>query len=273
MAKIWLDRLIDKYNLPRDGWSGKPYGELVKKIIAQNSENIQNKIVRMNKTTWDKTLRKVVGIEKRFILPDISSVLPKRDIYVRKASIQGTIISDTLRDSLTKNLKDSLKELTSKTQEPTYIRRRGAMTGTINPKIIKEFEKKITNTFLNYTRKDKTLGMPKNIHTIAVTEVRSSINEVKSQYVKKLVENNPGIEIRKVWIHNKSLSKNPRQGHIQMAYKSAKKPLNLNQEFEVPHYEKGRMKVIKMMYPHDPNAPVEAIVNCNCDIDYRIKRK
>src|SRR5271157_481803 len=231
MAKIHVDRLAKNYKIPPGGWTGAPYRELIKQIIANNSQNIQNKVVRMSKDHWDKALKKIEKKEKRFIMPDVSSTLPQRAVYIRKAAEKGNLIGDTMRDALTKNLKDALNKFTPKTNEPTYLRRRGEKAGTINPKVIKDFEKNIRATFENYVKKDKILGVPSNVRTIAVTEVRSSVNEIKGQYVHQLLQKNPDLESVKLWIHNRSMSVEPRRGHQEVAVSSQKVPLKFNQKF------------------------------------------
>lgn len=270
MAKIHLDRMRKKY-----GYRGEPYSELIQKILINNKENISRKMIRMNSSFWDKSLKKITPEYKRFIIPSLEDVLPKRSVFALKAAEQGKLIKDTLRDSLTKNLRDTLKTFTLKTGEANYIIRRGETAGRINPKLVKEFQSKITTTFRNYTKRDPKFKVPLNIKTIATTEIRSAISNIKNTYINSLVEKNPDLELKKIWIHNKSLSKVSRRGHLRLNNK--KIPYNKN--FIITRYRKigkrwYKAGTIEARYPHDPNLPPEEVINCNCDIDYisRIKK-
>lgn len=270
MAKIHIDRLKKKYK----NIKGDTYQEIVSKIIDQNTTNINNKISRLNKAEWEKGLKKITTKEKRFVLPDITDVLPARTIQARKTAEKGKLITQTLHDRLTKNLRNAITDFSIRTGQPAFIKRRGVTAGRINPDLIKEFEKNITQTFKTYTKRDKILGVPKNIHSIAVTEVRSSISEIKDKYTEKIIEKNPDVQAQKKWIHNKSLSHEPRKGHMQINGQTVK----YNELFKVPRYKiiKGKKTLVghtMMKHPHDPNAPLDQIVSCNCDTDIIISRK
>ena len=127
-------------------------------------------------------------------MPDVSEVLPKRSIFIRKGAESGEKISDTIRDALTKTLRQSLNQFTPITGEATYIRRRGVKAGTINDKLINNFEKDIRNVFNGYVKKNKFLRMPPNIHAIAVTEYRGSIADIRSNYTDQLLQKNKNLE-------------------------------------------------------------------------------
>jgi len=277
MSKIHIDRLIKRFNLKPSakGWSGLPYRQLMTQVINENTQHVARRMVEESRRGWDKALSKISTEEKRFILPDVSEALPQRSVFMRKAAQKGKLISDTLRDSLTANLRDTLNQFTPVTQEATFIRRRGAKAGTINPKLISQFEAKITKTFENYTRRDKDLGVPKNVHAIAVTEMRATINDTKHQYALKLQEQNPDLRLRKRWIHNMSLSKLARRGHVMVARRA---PIGLDEYFEVPNYKEagGRFYFAgstRMLHPHDPNAPAGQVIGCNCDLELLASKK
>ena len=272
MAKIHLDRLEKKYG--KDLLIGKDYKELMQKIITQNSENISNRIAKLNKDHWDKANRKIKTVEKRFVVPDVSSVLPSDAIHIRKGAERGQLLSDELRGMLTQNLKDTLSQFTPKTNEATYIRRRGVEAGTINPKLIKQFEGKIKETFTNYTKKDPKYGVPGNIREIAVTEVNSTVNTIKNNYMAQLIENNPNVVVLKNWLHYPGRSEEPRIGHEIVA---KQKPRKFNEPFNVPLYRKKgkrwiRVGIDRMMHPHDPYADPEQVISCHCDVEYTVRR-
>jgi len=272
MAKVHIKRLEEKYG--KDNIKGKKYQEILSTVIDQNTTNINNKVARLNSTEWEKSLRKITPKEKKFVIPDIRDVLPKRTIHLRKVAEQGKFISGTLRDKLTQNLRSIMTEFETKTGEPSFIRRRGITAGRINPKLIGVFEKQTKQVFENYVKRDKKLGMPKNIHTIAVTEVRSSINEIKNSYTDQLIKENPEIQSRKRWIHNTMLSKKPRRGHKMIDGQV----VPFNEMFKVPRYKQLKGKQVRvgttlMSHPHDPNAPIDQIIGCNCDFDIIVSRK
>jgi len=266
MAKVHLDRIAKKFDIIKD-WSGPMYQSLMKIIIAENTQSISNKIAKLNRFDWNKALKKITPVEKKFIMPDVSTVLPKRSVFIRKGAEQGTILSDTLRDSLTKDLRATLNQFTPKTGEAKFIKRRGVQAGKTNEKLIAQFEKTIKGTFKGYTKKNPRFGMPTNIHSIAVTEMRSTINTIKSQYTTKMLQKNPDMIVRKRWIQNRSLAVEPRKGH---GIVSARKPIPLNKYYNVPHYIKKGKKLVRvrtdlMMHPHDPDAPADAVIGCNCE--------
>ena len=271
MAKIYLNRLQKKYGT---NISGQKYSDVVKIILLQNNENVSNKMARMSDKKWQVLAKKIGTKEKRMILPDLKEIVPPRALSVLKAAEKGKMIQDTLRDSLTKDLRRTLDEFAA-TGKNSYVRQAGKTAGRINPQLVKQFENKISNTFSNYTKRDKTLGMPVDVHKIAVTEVRSAINNTKKLYIDKVLEKNPDIEARKKWIHNKALSKEPRRGHMDMNNKT----VGINELFKVPEYKaiKGVQKrtgnYIMMKHPHDPDAPADQIIQCNCDWDIIVSRR
>ena len=178
-------------------------------------------------------------------------------------------MTDALKSELDKQLRTILKDYKDR-KKPVYIVRRGAKAGRINPQVIGDFEKRIMNTFTNYTKKDKRYGVPSNIHTIAVTEVRSTVSEIKEQYNQRLLEKNKDkLKMFKRWIHNRSLSKEPRPHHEQMNGRT----IEGSKEFAVRRKIKKKGKWVqigwtRMKRPHDPSAPKDQVISCNCDVDY-----
>ena len=268
MAKLHLSRLIKKYDFSASQVKGANYRRLMKDVLANNSENIARATGRLSQSHWDKALKKVKRAKRRqFIIPNVEETLPKRSVFLKKAAVQGNLITDTLRDRLTENLRSSLENFrTKKTDEPSFIRRRGTKAGTINPQLSKQFLRDITKTFESYTKTDPAFGIPGNIKTIAVTEMRSTINEMKHTYNQELMRKNPDIEMRKRWQQNKKLAAVPRKGHMIIHGVE----IAMSDDFNVPLYASDGKKIgtTKMKRPHDPNAPLEQVAGCNCDIVY-----
>lgn len=274
MSKVWLDRLLKKYGpMKKDEMSGFKYSDLISRIVSHNAENISRAITRQSSDKWTKALNKISTEEKRFIIPDLSDVLPKRAPHILKSAQNGKVISQTLRDNLTANLRESLNQFTPKTGEQTYITRRGKNAGKINPKVIEEFKKSITETFQNYVSKPKRgeskMSMPSNIENIAVTEIRTTVNTTKRIYIDSLREKNSDLRLRKRWLHNDSLSKNPDNfhwGHKKLHGKT----IDYDDMFEVKQYKLFKGKhiftgIVYMFHPHSEEGGAENNIGCHCD--------
>jgi hypothetical protein len=272
MAKIKSDRLIKKYGT-NNIHTGK-YQELMNEVLANNQEAISRAILRQSRVSWDKGLKKITTKEKQFIMPSLEEVLPKRSIFVNKSAESGKFILDTLKDRLTKDLRSTLDTFTEKTGEQRYIRRRGKLAGTINPKVINDFQKSIRNTFENYRKTDPKYGMPTNIHNIAVTEVRTTINNAKRLYTETLLRKNKDLKARKKWRHNASLSKEERRGHAE----ADGQEVGFNELFTINTYRKVKGKLIytgkvQCQHPHSDDLDIGEKCGCNCDYYIIVRRK
>ena len=270
--KFHLDFLRKRY--PKTVFSGSNYAKLMEAIITHNSEKIANKTSQMTKESFKPLISKIgPGEEKRFILPDVSDVLPKQSVFIRKGAEQGKLIRDTLRDALTKNLRDAISEHHGE-GKASMVARRGSTAGRISPEMIDRFQASITSTFEAYTKRNQEIGVPTNIRTIAITEVRSTINEIKDQYIARMLAINPDYYVEKEWIHNSRREKEPRPGHLQMD--GVKIPYYEN--FSVPYFEKKKglwyqQGIDYMRTPHAPGSPARNVINCNCELNYFIKKR
>ena len=268
MAKIHLKRLEEKYDVQPGELRGERLREVMGEIIASNNENISRATGRISRANYDKQARKIRKKGKRVILPSVEEVLPKRSVFVRKAAQEGNIITDRLRDALTKNLRETLADFKTKTGEQAFIRRRGAQAGTINPAVIAEFRKAITKTYEGYTKRDPSIGVPKNIRAITVTEIRSTVDAMKHEYNTQLIRRNPNIRMQKRWIQNRSLSIEPREDHAAVDGTR----VDFGEPFRVPLTRKKNgvltRTITLMQYPHDPTAPAEQVINCSCEAEY-----
>lgn len=265
MAKQDRDRLRRKFGATN--LHNERLAVLMDEVLTFNSEAIGRKMTKINKDTWNKSLKKITSKEKTFILPDISDVLPKQSVFAIKSAEKGKLIRQTLKDSLNKDLRDTLKSF-KKLQIPT-----GTKAGRLNPRLIKQFQDSITSTFTNYTKKDPRFGVPSNIRTIAVTEMRTVTNDINEQYVNTLRQKNEDLEFEKTWRQNKSMSKEPRLGHSKVDGKK----IPMDSLFKVPLYRKIRGKNILIRYdlmrrPHDPAGGIEQNATCNCEVQYTVRR-
>lgn len=259
MAKRHLDRLKEKYPQAFDDVTGPKYRELMKIIIAENHNSVAKKMTKITKDQYTKERDRSGGKAKTLNLPDVSSVLPKRSVSIMKAADTGNLITDNLRDKLTGNLRKVL-------EEPKYMRRRGALAGTLKESAINDFEKSITKTFENYRKKDPRIGIPTNVHAIAVTEVRTVVDEIKNDYAAAVMRKNPDVVVTKVWKHNPGLSKEPRRDHKALDGVE----IGINEKFVI-HSPDG--KTYYAQHPHAPGLPPEQSIGCNCEAVYKIQRK
>ena len=224
-------------------------------IIAFNHERIRRKIYKIKSFDFRKA---GIGEEKRFVLPDITDVLPKQSVHLRKAADHGTLITDTLKDRLTKNLREVLLR-------PDYTKISGKTAGTMKPQILDDFRKSVVDTFNSYVKKDPTFQMPNNIEAITRTEVRSVVDDVKHTYMGKFLENNPNYGIRKKWIHNKMHRKyKPRVHHLNLHGIIRK----YDEDFE--YVNPVNNILIKTPFPHAPGMPASEVIGCSCEIQYLI---
>lgn len=259
MAKLYLDRLKKKYYRPGKV-KGQTYRDLIKMILQSNNENVSRAVARETAKTFDKETEKLKKTDKRVVLPNLGDVLPKRSVYSIKAANTGDLMTDNIRDAITKDLRETMRK---RMEDGTLVMKTGKYAGRVNPEIVKEFQEKIKVTFEGYTKRDPKFKVPGNIRQIAVTETRTTIDMIKDEYYKRLIaRNGDRVEARKVWRHNKTLSKTPRIGHMEMNGVD----IPYNSYFKVPYYDgTEHIRDDNMFKPHDINAPAEQNISCNCD--------
>lgn len=246
--KLYLDPIRRK-----TGWKGEKLAGLMNRIIAVNQEKAFTAIGRLRSSQFGK---QNVRSGSTFKLPDLSEVLPKRSVFMRKAAIRGRLITDNLRDELTRDLRKTLAE--------TPWTSRGAMIDT--------FRKRITETFTGYTKRDPRYGMPSNIRNIAVTEIGATINDVKKTYHDRLMQANPDMQAFKTWAHSgdRKRIKQPRRGHLRMNGVR----VDASESFQVPYYD-SKGHVIRTDYmdrPHDERAPLDQVIGCMCSVNYSYRK-
>jgi len=267
MAKLYLDRLKKKYGAK--GWSGANYRQLMALIIGSNHENVDLAVARRSDEYYRgrfRALQKTTAINLK--VPPLEEIMPRKPIYLRKGAEHGVMITDALRDRLSADLRDAVKQFgLSGVGAMQY--KRGETRGRMHPELVAQFEAAITRTFDNYT-KSKGGEIPANISTIAETEVRSAISDIKHTYAQELVSRNPGrLKAVKRWVHHANLSSEARTGHVEMNGKE----MRLDMPFHVPLYrmERGKKVLVQtdaMLHPHDPGSPPEQVINCHCECDY-----
>lgn len=265
MASIYFQRLTDKYG--EDNLTGKKYQAMIKEILAHNNEKAGKAVGRLSGENYKNSVKKLnKETAKTVKLPDISNVLPKRSVFMIKAADSGKSISQTLRTDLERNLRDTLKQFQG-TGKPQMEIQRGRTTGKLNPELIKVFQDKITKTFESRTKKDPKTGVPPNVRNIAVTEIRSTVGAIKEKYNRQLMKDNHNIIMTKTWLHNRRLSKVPRQSHMNLHGVS----VGMDEKFTVSREDGSGYDY--MSRPHDPAAPAEQNIGCSCELLYKAKIK
>ena len=222
--RLTLKKLAKKYGVDIEGAT---YTKVVQEIINENVARASKKMGslsnrRMKQAFADSIKDGVVDLPAYAI----------SNLTVRKGAEDGKMITDTLRDVLTRGLRKAI------TDNPND-------TG----KAIAQMQSHIKDTFATYTTSHAKM--------IAVTEVRSSVDLSKAEYVRELIARNPNrLRVTKKWIHHDHLVKVPRLTHKAI---DGEKVL-FNQPFS-----------IGLMYPHDPNAPASEVIGCQCGYQVEVE--
>ena len=223
-ARLTLKKLAKKYGVDIEGTT---YTKVVQEIINEN-------VARASKKMGDLSNRRMKQAFADSIKDGIVD-LPTyaiSNVTVRKGAEDGKMITDTLRDVLTRGLRKAITDNPNDTE-----------------KAIAQMQSHIKDTFTTYTTSHAKM--------IAVTEVRSSVDLSKAEYVRELVARNPNkLRVTKKWVHHDHLVKVPRPTHKAI---DGEKVL-FNQPFS-----------IGLMYPHDPNAPASEVIGCQCGYQVEVE--
>lgn len=222
--RLTLKKLAKKYGVDI---GGATYAKVVQEIINEN-------VARASKKMGDLSNRRMKQAFADSIKDGIVD-LPAyaiSNLTVRKGAEDGKMITDTLRDVLTRGLRKAITDNPNDTE-----------------KAIAQMQSHIKDTFTTYTTSHARM--------IAITEVRSSVDLSKAEYVRELVARNPNkLRVTKKWIHHDHLVKVPRPTHKAI---DGEKVL-FNQPFS-----------IGLMYPHDPNAPASEVIGCQCGYQVEVE--
>lgn len=252
MAKSSLARLRKRYG------DFENYKDLCERIIVDNHSRTAKKISRINNEVFTAERARTRSKGKAVNLPELADILP-RHIELVKSKDHGKWMAENLRAKITSDLRSVLKN-------PEYARTRGKMVGQLKEKAVSDFQKRILKTFENYTKIDPKIGVPSNIRNIAVTEVRTVVNNTREAYMNELLRRNNDLRITKTWIHNARASKKPRLHHREMNGVT----VNKAEAFIMHNSDTG--KTVRAMYPHDPRLPPEEVIGCSCEVVYRVSK-
>lgn len=222
--RLTLKKLAKKYGVDIEGAT---YAKVVQEIVNENVARASKKMGdlsnrRMKQAFADSVKNGIVDLPA-YAIPNVT---------VRKGAEDGKMITDTLRDVLTRGLRKAITDNPNDTE-----------------KAIAQMQSHIKDTFATYTTSHAKM--------IAVTEVRSSVDLSKAEYVRELIARNPNkLRVTKKWIHHDHLVKTPRLTHKAI---DGEKVL-FNQPFS-----------IGLMYPHDPNAPASEVIGCQCGYQVEVE--
>lgn len=222
--RLTLKKLAKKYGVDIEGAT---YAKVVQEIINENVARASKKMGdlsnrRMKQAFADSIKDGIVDLPA-YAIPNVT---------VRKGAEDGKMITDTLRDTLTRGLRKAITDNPNDTE-----------------KAIVQMQSHVKDTFTTYTTSHAKM--------IAVTEVRSSVDLSKAEYIRELINRNPNkLRVTKKWIHHDHLVKVPRLTHKAI---DGEKVL-FNQPFS-----------IGLMYPHDPNAPASEVIGCQCGYQVEVE--
>jgi hypothetical protein len=257
---------------------GARYEDVISEVIDFNTRKVQSRLYEGETKRTRETARLRSPDGKRVVLPPLDEVLPPEAVSIRKAADSGNLITDTIRERLSQDLRTALLE-ERKSGKPLYVQGAGKQAGRLNPEVVQSFEARITDTFDSYCRRTRNRAggydMPKNLHQIAVTEVGSAVSELKHGYTKRILALNEDLMAVKHWKHYSGLSKQIRPHHRLMNGKE----VAIDEPFQVPLWIKRQGKwvdtgqVTYMQHPHDKDAPASQVISCHCGAEYILKRK
>lgn len=222
--RLTLKKLAKKYGVDIEGATyTKVVQEIINENVARASKKMGNLSNRRMKQAFADSIKDGIIDLPAYAISNLTA---------RKGAEDGKMITDTLRDVLTRGLRKAITDNPNDTE-----------------KAIAQMQSHIKDTFTTYTTSHAKM--------IAVTEVRSSVDLSKAEYVRELVARNPNkLRVTKKWIHHDHLVKIPRPTHKAI---DGEKVL-FNQPFS-----------IGLMYPHDPNAPASEVIGCQCGYQVEVE--
>lgn len=223
-ARLTLKKLAKKYGVDIEGAT---YTKVVQEIINENVARASKKMGNLS----NRRMKQAFADSIKDGIVDLPAYAIS-NLTVRKGAEDGKMITDTLRDVLTRGLRKAITDNPNDTE-----------------KAITQMQSHIKDTFTTYTTSHAKM--------IAITEVRSSVDLSKAEYVRELVARNPNkLRVTKKWVHHDHLVKVPRPTHKAI---DGEKVL-FNQPFS-----------IGLMYPHDPNAPASEVIGCQCGYQVEVE--
>jgi hypothetical protein len=269
MAASDKERLTKKYG------KGKTFRELMDDLISDHQFKTTEAVMDIEEKHFEKVWKRIPKkskVGRTLVLPDITDLFPDDTVISDFALARSDDYATSLRGAISDSIRSAMGNFTANTGEQNFIRPAGRTAGQINPKLMESFRAEIDKRMNGFLKVDPKTGRPPNIDSIVTTQMRTTINGIKEEYKDNMLSLNPDLESTKTWNHNPSLSKEPRRGHAKVGG-TTKGHLDL---FKVPYYKKVKGRWIIdgydfMSRPHDPFSEPRQVVNCNCDITYKMR--
>lgn len=267
MARSDLDYLARKYKIDEEFQKllkDKDYHGILTKVFETNARELRQIAGEKNIRDWSRVASRS---RRPLVIPKPSDLLENRAEAFNSAFEKASSVTDTLRKRLIDSLQATVVE-SERGGARAFLKRK------VGPKLERQMAEQMEEVFSNYTKRKPRARVPEHIRTIAVTEVRGAIARAKADTATMIREDNPDAKMTKKWIHNRNLSKNPkdiRHGHELMNGKT----IPFDKQFKVPSYKTvGGRKILTgydlMEHPHDPDAPADQVIGCHCDCEYNV---
>lgn len=252
-----IKNLRSKYGVKGDNVRGKRYNRIIKDVLKENSKQIVESVLTTDKRRFKENVKQMLPKTKRnkiLVLPNVDNVIRKSSSII-KAADRGEIVMQTRRDDIRKIISRVMLEnnITNK-------------NGTVSKTITSKIERELKQYFKTYTKNSPPYGVPSNIHTIAVTEGRYQINNVRLEYMKELNKTQDGFVMQKIWVHNLSLSQQGRKNHQAIINQGW---IDMDQKFILIDVNGNKYEIDS---PHDIKLPAGEFIGCNCEVAYRMKK-
>ena len=252
-------KLRSKYGYRGDNMTGKRYNNLVKDILKENSVQISESVLTTDQRRFKNNMKEMLPKTRKnkiLVLPNVSNVVRKSSSII-KAADRGEVVMQNRRDDIRKIITRVMLENNITTKQ-----------GTVSKAITLKIEKELKTYFETYTKNTPPYGVPKNLHTIAVTEGRYQINNIRLEYMKELnvTAGQDDFVMQKAWKHNVSLSKQARHNHADIMKQGW---IGIDESFVLVG-EYGRYEI---QTPHDIKLPPGEFIGCNCEAVYRMRKK
>lgn len=234
----------------------KKYAGSIRRVIAQNQKRIAASILESDKKRFDKAISKVKVKpgQTTVIAPDVTHALARSSSLI-KSQHAGIRISATKKDEMRRIVRRAMKDNPLQTT-----------AGTIRQDLTAKVRGDLKDYFKGFKKKTGPLGIPANLHTIAVTETRFLVNNVRQEYMEMAGDRLPEeLEMTKMWRHNSSLSSNPRHNHEDADGQT----VMLNEQFTLRGIDGG---VFMCSCPHAPGLPRKETIGCNCEAVYGVRK-
>jgi len=227
----------------------------IKSIFTGGLKSIMDSIFAEETKEYTKMTKKF----PKTVMPTEKDLLSIQTIQLKKTEINGKAISETMKNKIKQSMVDILNR-------PEYRVKTGKFAGRVKEQAVEDFKTDIKSIFEPYTRRGIGEKYPRNIDTIARTELSRTINETRKTYAEQFVAKNQELELEKTWIHSR-VPKEPRPAHKKLHGWT----VPYKENFIIINKETG--SAYEVPYPHHDSLPAGEVINCMCQIRYSLRGK